>query len=344
MSLGSIGKPPKAGYATLTPLLEQLLTDLGHDTETSTVNVGENLDEFDLIVVGLTSLFSIAGWYMYSIFGLLDRYWITGRRPVLIYPCDWESSISQNTGSACRVLGRLTRPAVSARRPDYSWAISQDGQAALSRVIHRADETGWPPCIIPAFAWGEHSVLTRRITAERHHILDVTSYTPPHPFTPVPPEDRERRWVLATVKKNFDGWPSVLGLGWPVLWHGGGGRQTTGLPQKRVQVHESQIIQEYAASWGVACPPYVRLCPGGLWRTRVIHAAMTRTPLLADRREMPQLGEPYAVPADKIEAMSNQELAELAEAQAAVLRAHVWPGERLQAEAQAMLRAAVTAR
>jgi len=338
MSLQQTGYQPVIGYQPVSSAVVTLLRDLGHSVDQRHVEVGEDLGQYDLLAVGILSLFSISSKYLYPVLSLLDRY--RDEKPLVCLIDDWECwQIPQNTRSASRNLSRLRRPAVYARKPGYAWACSPEGQAAIARVVHRAAEDGYPPAIWPAFGWGGHSVMKSLVDAEAYFPLDVTSYAARYPVSRLGDAERRRAWVLGVIKKQPVEWAGSLGLGWELDVIGGGGRQTAGVIQERIQEHA--LVRRYAESWGVLSPFYRKLAGSGWWRNRYVYSAMTGAVLWGDPREAPQLGPAYQVPVAAIEGMSISELRELAEAQRDALAKGCWTGERLHAEAERMI-AAVT--
>jgi hypothetical protein len=327
------GRLPDIGYMTLTDCMIKLMTDLGHSVDARPVTANEPLEEYELIIAGLCSPFSVSGRHIYGVMSILDRYWRTGKIPVLSLIDDWEMhQIDQNSRSACREMNRLRRPSVFAARPGYDWAMTTEGMDALTRVIHRVTETGYPPAIFPAFGWGDHRVFQTQVTAEAYYCLDLTCYTPPYPFTRVWPADRRREWVQATVKDHL-GFAEAQGCEWPLNIIGGG--MTKRIPGSMVR--ERDVVAEYGKCWGVLSPFYRRIAASGWWRNRFVYAARTRTILYCNPREAPQLGEVYQLPISAIEGCTNGQLYEIAEAQAAALRAGCWTGERLHEEGRKMI-------
>jgi hypothetical protein len=248
------------------------------------------------------------------------------------------SPITGNAESAMRDISRIVRPSVSARRPCYQWATSSDGITAITRVLSRATETGWPPSMFATYGFGDHSVYRRLVHCEDHYCIDLTSYMQRYPIEQAAPEDRAREWVCAALKKPSREWAESLPATWPVISYGGGGRQTKGVRAESLKVPEPIVVAEYGKRWGVLAASYKKLHGAGWWRPRLVYAAMAGAVCYSDSREYAPLGETYQQPLDVIESMSAGGLHGLAHAQAEALRAAVWTGDRLQTEAQAMLK------
>jgi hypothetical protein len=334
-TLGQSGSPPRPGYVILSECLVPLLKDLGHDVDNRHVTAGEDLEEYDLIIAGIISPFSVSAKYIFPVFSLLSRYWLTDRKPVICMIDDWEMhQITGNSKSALRDIRRLTRPNVYARRPDYAWASSEEGMNAMVRVLSRFTETGLPPVILPKFGFGDGEIYKRIVTAEEYWFLDPVSYMPRHEFGLVHPRDRQRQWVVAGIHDYRDFVQDIRQkhAAWPVLSFGGG-LDT----RKETLVPVSEVVEAYANSWGVLSKPYRKLFGAGWWRERVVHAAMTRSVLFSDSREYAQLGAPYMYSVAEIESFSTGQLYDLADAQADALRAGCWLPARLQAATETML-------
>jgi hypothetical protein len=320
------GRLPDLGYMTLTDCVIKLLRDLGHEVDARNVKPEEDLSEYGLIICGICSPFSVSGRHIYGGLSLMDRYWITGKIPVMSLVDDWEMhQIDQNSRSAKRGMYRLTRESVYAHRPGYDWALSAGGQAAMTRVIDRVTETGYPPAIFPAFGWGNHEVFQRMVTAESYHCLDLTCYTPVYPVTRTWPSERRKEWILGVIKHHGPFLDTIKNHRWPVREIGGGMTKR----DKSSLMQERDLVALYGGSWGILSPFYGRLAGSGWWRNRFVYAAMARTVLYCNPREAPQLGEAYMLPISTIESFTPGQLTDVAEAQAAALRAGCWSGVQL---------------
>lgn len=326
------GLPPRPGYVTLAACLVPLFQALGHQVDNRPVAIGEDLSGYDVILCGIFSPFSVNGKWIFSSVDLLDRYWREQEGPVGVFVDDWTlHQIDQNSRSTYRVPSRLIRDTVFDRRPGYDWACAYEGQSAIVRTFTRITETGWPPCILPVFGWGEPQQVMREIMAESYWPLDPTSWMPRHQA--VFPAERKRAWVLATMQDHSD-WFSSLSPSWDVIRFGGGMTK-----RKADPVPVTEVYQAYADARGVLSPPYPKLLGAGWWRERMVHAACTRAVLCCDPREAPQLAPAYEYSLAQYEAMSDHDLTDMAEYQAWALRQGCWDGERLHHEAERMLQA-----
>ena len=332
MCNGQAGAPPRPGYVTLADCLTRLLMALGHDVDNRPVAIGEDLSGYGIIFCGLFSPFSVNGKWIFSVVDMLDRCWNRDEQAVATFVDDWTlHQIDQNSRSTYRVPKRLIRDTVFDRRPGYDWACSAEGQSAIVRLFTRVTETGWPPMIMPVFGWGNPRMVMKEIMAEQYWPLDPTAYMPVH--SAVYPDERKRAWVLATMQDHAEWWEKIHPE-WEVITYGGGMTK-----RKADPVPVTEVFQAYADCRGVLSPPYSKLLGAGWWRERMVHAAMTRAVLCCDPREAPQLGEPYALTLEAIEAMTDSQLDEAASAQAAALRHGCWDGTRLHAEAEVMIQA-----
>lgn len=333
MTNGQCGQGPKPGYVIMSDCMKRLLMTLGHEVDNRKIAVGEDYGEYDLIIAGIFSPFSINSKFIYPVTDMLDRYWREDAKPVMVMVDDWTlHQIDQNSRSTRRQLTRLTRKSVFDRRPGYDWATTPEGYSAIARVYERVTETGWPPMILPVFGWGDASIISKIIMAEQYWPVDPVAYMPRYSFTPVPPEKRSRSWVLAVIQEHSD-WMKSLGMTWDLAQFGGGMTKRGGETLSRIE----DVIAAYARSWGVLSPPYKKLAGSGWWRERFVNAAMTGSVVYCDPKEAPQLGLPYAFSLQQIEAMSAADLSELARAQRDALRAGCWDAETLHQHVTEML-------
>lgn len=325
------GKGTKQGYQPVVEMHVQALRDLGHEVTQRAVGIAdEDALGHDVLIVGLVPYLSVAGHHVFPVIDLLDRAERAGKR-VLLYVDDWQyPRVLDNLMTVARGPHRLTRETMFSGRPGYGWATDPLGQAAVDRHLERMLTRPWSPVIYPAFAWGNHRLLAGHLPAERAYCLDPTSYTRPYPITRVADEHRERRWVLGTLS-NQATWLKSLG---PLIWE----LRQAGRPKDDApNLSEADLVQEYATAWGVLSPLYKKVAGSGWWRNRFVYAAMTRSVLLADPEEVRGLGAAYLADAQDVERLTTVELRDLAEAQAACLRAKVWDRDRYLMELEGMI-------
>ena len=328
------GSGTKQGYQPVIEMHVQALRDLGHEvTQRPVVIDDDEALTHDVLIVGQVPCLSVAGHHVYPALNLLERAEAKGNR-VILNVDDWQfPRIHDNLMTVARGTHRITRESVFKGRPGYDWITSPEGQRALDHHLERMLTRPWPPVMYPAFAWGDHKLLAGHLPAERSYFLDPTSYTRSyHTNEPsLTDGERHRRWVLG-VLSDQSAWLKTLG---PMTWDLHlAGRPKEGAPA----MQEADLVRLYADSWGVLSPLYKKVAGSGWWRNRFVYAAITRSVLLADTEEVKNLGAPYLADVRDVEACTTSQLRELAEAQAACLRAKVWNRDRYLTELEGMIR------
>lgn len=320
MTKQHVGGGTQLGYEPVADLIAKAFTLAGHDVAHARAVIGERLTGYDLVVVGVVPPLSVATNYLHSALWTIHHCESAGV-PLAFFVDDWQfTSIRSKLGTVSRDANHLTKP-FFAGRPDHDWALANvDVEMG---VVNRLLNEEWPPVIIPAFRWGDFNVLRSRLPmAPSSWILDPSHLARPYAVTH--PVERKRQWVLGTVSDQRAWLEKVRGT-WPVEHVGGRASKAAR------SLKEAELAQLYADSRGVLSPPYSAILGTGWWRNRFVYAARTRSILLCDPREAPQLGGAYdgTIEPHTIEAMSDGELDRLAEWQAQSLLAYQMPADEI---------------
>ena len=306
-----VGGGTALNYEPVADLFVKGLRLAGCEVEHRKTTIGEDLAPYDAVLVGLVPFFSIASNQLYHALDVIERAERDGH-PILFFVDDWAfPRLVSNLNTHIRYPWQLTKEFFSSRA-SYDWACSRKPE--LQVIVERMRHKPWAPTIVPAFTWGDHQKLTGEVEMmTQPHYVDVSALAREYPLT-FPPT-RERRWVLGTVSDQRK-WLDSLNLSWEVSHLG---TKASKAPEK---MPEADLVQLYAESWGVLSPPYKRILGTGWWRNRAVYAARAGAILLADPKEMPQLGEAYQVVPSDVERMTDTELCSLAAAQREALFKH----------------------
>lgn len=178
--------------------------------------------------------------------------------------------------------------------------------------------------VCPMYAWGDRAPVRKRMPEGVGPIeaLDPspTTYSVLASCdTVVPPEEKNRSWVLGALMPHDD-WLARKSPTWPVEIVGSR-KLIRKFGGQRFQTEE-EVLAFYNQHWGILSPPYSH-AGSGWFRARFIYAARTKSVLFTDKGEGDPLGDAYKVPLSVIENMSTVELSELAEYQANSLRPYM---------------------
>lgn len=199
--------------------------------------------------------------------------------------------------------------------------------------------------VCPMYSWGDRSLVakifrkpTRAPSMGPIEALDPSSTIYPliAPHEPLPPEEKKRAWILGAlmphddwIERNEWEWPiEYLGSKSVIRKHGG----------ERVKT-ESDVIDRYNQHWGILSPPYMH-SGSGWWRSRFMYAAKVGSVLVCGKGEGDPLGSAYKYSHKHVEAMSTEDLAAVARAQAEALRPHMPPPELFASHCDAIIRRA----
>jgi hypothetical protein len=325
------GNGTRHGYRAVVDLYAAALRWAGHTVDHRAWTPGDDLTQYDAAIIGIVPFNSIAARHVYVVCDVIGRARQSGCGLVFMVD-DWNfmtlrtsvRSINKDTQRLFTTIkGRTYR----------EWAETPDGRAMIDLVMNAMDTRPWPATLFPAFSWGDHSRFklhgAAEIPAREIVALDPTVFADPYELVKAVPDERKRSWVMGTLS-NQQPWIAKLGLTWDVNYVGAKASKA------ERSVKESELIQMYAESWGVLSAPYKRILGTGWWRNRFVYAARAGAVLMCDPAEAPQLGPAYQLD-HAVEILSNDELTELAVAQADALRAHVWPADQLVSELERVL-------
>lgn len=318
-------------YSSVPQLYTECLRWAGHEVDHREWTVGEDLTKYDVAMIAHIPWNSINARHVYTICDVIGRAKQSGVGLVFMVD-DWQfRGIHQSVKSLNKDSNRLFTSVKG--RTNREWAEFGPGRQMVDFVLNAMAEHTWPTTLVPAFEWGDHALLRPEgIPAREVRYMDPTVFQH-YSCERAKPEDRLRKWVLGTLSDQRE-WVEKLDLKWDVDYYG------TKPSKAEKKLKEAELVQVIAGSWGNLCPRYPH-AGGGWWRCRYIYSAVARSIMIADPKEVAPLGDPYLVPADKIEAMTNDQLTELAEAQAEALRTHTWSADRLATELEDVLTAAL---
>jgi hypothetical protein len=316
----------KNNYLTCEPLLAKALTELGHEVDHRKVTPGEDLSQYDVALLGICGIQSRTAA---AANGTAWAFENVERR--LLFCGDWSiEKAGLDFQNALEHWDRYLRFCQSSF--NYS---AEDGDRIEAMVTSIMTER--LPMLAPFFRWGNHEHIvsnTNRRTGKKN--LPKTSLLTwdPSPFCHIPePEktsDRAPQWIYATLQ-DHDDWieRAQWSLKWPVVRR-----------EKENKVQESELLKEYAASWGILAPPY-KTAGSGWWRARFNHAAKLGAVLVCDPRDFAVMGMPYRCSAVDVERMSLGERAGLAQRQRDWFSSNTATREKTLSDLDYALKAAV---
>lgn len=293
------------------------LLAMGYEVEQRVPNPEEDIKMagHDLIVAGVACIATLGGRYSQDIYYMIDQ-WNKQQFPMICYASDWHMrSVHSTAEGIIREPERIREKSTALGRPHHDWAMEHlDGILGGAQAISGGK---WPPFILHRFPWGSEDLMAKDVRATDVWSLDPSGYMPQWSFDP--PDMRVDEWTCPRLQTLYDQWLNDLSarLEWPITRFGNQRLQEPTITEDKVP----QVISE---SWGTLVPPGYH-SGMGLWRSRYLMAAWTRTPLYADPAEgISDLDPSLNVKPWAIEAMTPYERADLAAVQAQVILSRVW--------------------
>ncbi|WJZ48540.1 glycosyltransferase [Actinomycetia phage DSL-LC01] len=292
-------------YGAVADLFAEIFEAGGCEVEHRRAIPDEDISGYDLIVCGQISLAALGSTYLYGALDVVSRARENGCG-LMFYIDDWQvHNLLTSLKTINKDSNRLVRESLGSARADLEWARAHVDRIfpVAQALMHRP----WPVTLVPKFTWGDGTKVTQGLTSREWVYADLSPFAEEFNTAIPSDEDRKVQWVLGVLSDQRK-WLEKMGLSWPVEYIGG---RSSKADQK---LSEKELVDLYAQSWGVLSPKYPH-AGSGWWRNRFVYTARTKSIMLADPEEIAPLGEPFLVKGAAIEAMSKQQLRELADAQ-----------------------------
>lgn len=312
----------------------RMLEKAGHHVTFRPVTPGEGLKEFSRVIIGLAPVNALNTRHMFGALWalhLLDRGDIRG----IVQMDDWNY---RATFSGARSMSkdfetRLYKKEMLLR--DYKEMV-RDVPKLRKPIEHMIAKIGNSfsnlgqgnvKVIAPLFETGNHRLMINGTSLDVKQILPIDvlgGYDWKALQRKVSSWDtvkRRRAWIHAALPSNKGFSEKIKSFKWPIEEYG------PNAPDKR-KLKEDELIRQYWDVEGLIAMPYYHSGSGWV-RARFMHAAITKTVIGCDPKEGIAIGPSYTNTMDEIEKMKQQQLRELASAQAKDLQKLVWPEKRL---------------
>jgi hypothetical protein len=292
-------------YGAVSEMFADILRQGGCEVDHRRVVPDEDISGYDLLLCGQMSLGALGASYAYGALDAIGRARANGVG-LMFYLDDWQvHTISTALRTISKDSNRLVRASLSTCRHDHSWGCENVDR--IFPVVEALLNRPWPPTLIPKFTFGDGQMIVKGLQGREWVWTDVSAFA--HDYNTTIPQDTDRyaQWVLGTLSDQR-AWVDRQKLSWPVEYLGSKKSKADKV------VTEEELCQMYANSWGVMAAKYPH-AGSGWWRNRFVHAVRTRSIMLADPKEVHELGEPYLIPGREIEKMNVQQLREVADGQ-----------------------------
>jgi len=290
---------------TFAHLLATALREAGHEVEHRDPRIEEALTDFSHIFVGLGPLHGLGTNRMYGALSAILRAWGESKLTLFIDDVD-AGKIVSGIKTISSKPERFTKP-FYAYKQEHALANTSPWREWLLSGVRLLEKSAWPRLLLPAFEWADQTQQLRKVEAAagRTVTVDLTSYLPEFKPSASEPEERLKRWTVEALTASR--WLEQQRLTWPVDVYN----------RENKRPHDEQLVEQYRRCGGVLELPN----EPGWWTSRIGYAAQAGAIYCTAWQNVQELGEPYTLLPDTIEAGSDDERRDLAQAQQAALTA-----------------------
>jgi hypothetical protein len=318
MSPSQCGRATPLQLHNVGEIFADALRHAGHDVEQRSIELGEPLDAYDRILVGMSPPLAVTANWCYPILHAIGQY---GSR-IVMFCDDWQiRQIPNNLNTILREPKRLLKNFFSGR-PGWEWANQSEDY--LVWILRALQAGNWPPFIIGTWGDVNPAPLLKIIPTRQLVAVDPTPLTRTYDHVvKAPPDERERLWVVAALDTaNARRFVDDLQMMWPqrVLQ----ARKKGDTP--RDALTENELVSLYGTVWGTLAPPYYKAIMGIYWRYRYVHAA--RAGCITVGRDL-QTHSAFQYGPRQLEQFTNEQLYAVAEAQAQTIWRISWSADQL---------------
>lgn len=296
--------------------VKRCLESLGHSVEWRDVGLGEDLSQYDHVIV---SLAPFASWGTRYMGGCL---WAIMNHPRVTFTADdWQVRGIHSSAQALWKREDYFEKTIWSHwgKPDFleRYDLTCAHRHILRQAIRYLAYPQWQhDMLVPCWDGGRLADL--RLPAKRLVNYDPSPFMTQYLYSDRP---KQRRWIFASLTAK-DGWLEKQSFKWPVEMYGN-------VRKGHPKVPEEELARIYAESWGVLSPAH-NVSSAGWFRVRFHMAAAAGCVMFCGEDEARVLGPAYRVNVRTVEAMDDSELRCLAEQQRDALIAKSWSQERMQ--------------
>lgn len=303
-------------YAIPSDVIMATAQEAGWEVERRSVLPGENLDHYDKVIVYLMTPNAFPARFV------LGALWALGtRKDAIIAVDDWQTRACVNGYRNALGRGLIWRPILQSVRRGWEESLIPENKKVIEEACEELNQrTLNRSAIWHAYVGGDPLKLPF------WRVNDIFTYDPTNFYRgryieqlgpTIAPESRDRTWVLASLLQKTD-WLEKQALTWPVDAYGN-------RKLKQPRVSEVELLRVYQQRWGVLSPGH-GLPGSGWWRIRYMMAALTKSIVFGDKKEIEIFGPSFTrYTAAEIEQLSTAELEALGEEQARDYESRLWP-------------------
>lgn len=279
-------------------VIEKALTETGSQVimlEPDITWERENLDYYDVVLVGVSPLTSLSAHYAYGALHVINL--LKGSDKLRLFiDAPNPAQISASLRAITAWPDNLVKPFYSNRR-GHSLASQDNTRNALMQAVTLLDKETWPTTIFPHLPWGDKKAVSADLPKGAQnslHGVNLDSFLLKRPNDPL--EDRTARWaadnpdstwtkkILATLR--YPAMPMKWNKGWSDL----------------------QVEEQVRQCVGALITPHKNTT---WWTYRYAQAMNTATPIATEWKESCVVSHHWAYLASTIEDMSPKQRIDL---------------------------------
>jgi len=325
LTIGTARSP--LNIATSARILPGVLKELGHEVTQKAIIPGEDVSQYDKVIVYVFGPNSLSARYWYG-----AAYTIIKRPDAIISIDDHQTKETvSGFGTFSRGHWRIWKKLSQAGNPvgKMYWDEAQPFKKEIEDLVDTFAFEEWPfKLLIPAYDGGNYEALG--IKAKEITNWDPSPYTNSYLndpkgkdlFTEQPVVKKEKAWMMASLLNKMN-WLKKQTFTWPIKTFGN-------IKEGQTRLKEHELYQEYRKNWGILSPPHSHTLNGSGWyRARYNMAFDAGSILLGHENEIEVLGVGYRdLNINEIENKSEEELKNIVSYQRESFINNTWNKER----------------
>lgn len=297
-------------------IMHNALTQIGHDVTRRNVAWGEDLSEFDLIIVGIAAFGSSTAANIIN-----ALYVFTQDKPILILHEDWKihhTMSSYRSAIMCddEKFKKDLFKKWSSGSYFYEGVDNINFDINKIKPILQTIIDGKYPRLVPKFKWGDKKIIADILNIKDENDIygiDLTPYVlEAENIQPLGPVKKEMKYMLATLADHRP-WVKKLKLKYDVDYFG--------CKSLKAEILKSEyaVYEKSNSYYGVLCPKYNQ-SGSGWFRMRYIYAAYNKNLIVMDEKDAAAIG----IESKKLEDFDNiHDLEKYIELQSVAILAHM---------------------
>ena len=301
-------RPRRREYNTSINALFHALTEAKHKVDWRPLEFNENLNQYDLVILGLGTVSEFSCTYLYEslLATKFDR--------LLYLVNDWKANATIRLLQETDIFREFVFKNNTGNR--LAGTLVTKFEDKLERCRNKMFASGKRHLLGPFFSgWGDRTIITDGTPFDDIYEFDPSTFYLQHwekaKVKLTKDSKREKRWIYGALA-DYSKWHKRLEANWPIVGF-----------NKKTFVPEDELVRHYlATSWGTLFPKY-KASGSGWWRARYCHAILCGNVIYGDSSEFRGLPEDFFMHIGTIEEAAEGSLRRFADYQKRTLLDHI---------------------